>query len=212
MEKCKKRKDFNYYKEKALREFDNAKKLRLIDKKILLLLEVINKKENYYTTSSCSGRITIDVEGKNKKEHLWLLKTHKTIKKEDLIKVFELINKNKKIISNAHLKVDSFILHIGCKSLDDAHLLLEACKKIGLKRTGIIQVYPRILIEILGLDRLSLPVFLENSFLINTKEESIEKVVDFANRKLIKNWERIELLRKKIEKIEVKNKQDNNNY
>ena len=36
------------------------------DEKIATLCEVINKKDNYYTTSSCSGRIVVMVDQEKK--------------------------------------------------------------------------------------------------------------------------------------------------
>ncbi len=192
--------DFEFYKEKALREFNKAKSLKLIDKKILSLLEFINSLPDFYTTSSCSGRITIDSEGNKKKDHLWLLKTHKTLKLDDFINTLKLIEKNKNLLSNAHLKVDSFILHVGARDLDKACEFLSLVKKVGLKRTGIIQVKPRILIEIVGLDRLDIPIF-EKKFLIKTDEGSLKILVDLVNKKLVKNWERIYLLESALKSL-----------
>ena len=46
------------------------------DKKILNLCKKINKLENYYTTSSCSGRIVLMIDNEKKQENLFIKVYH----------------------------------------------------------------------------------------------------------------------------------------
>jgi tRNA wybutosine-synthesizing protein 3 len=182
--------NFEKQKIETLENYKKALKEGLVDKKIIKILDVINQNPNYYTTSSCSGRISLDILGKRKKEHLWVFKSHKTITKEQLKKGIEFALKEK--VNNLYLKVDSFILHVVCKDLNAANFLLNLTHKLGLKRTGIIQLDKKIIVEILGLDRLEFPLILNNNLIINL--DYLQDITDLANKKLVRNWERLEIL------------------
>lgn len=54
------------------------------DEKIIFLCNKINFSENFYTTSSCSGRIVLMIEQEKKSEGLFLKVWHDKIKFEDL--------------------------------------------------------------------------------------------------------------------------------
>ena len=70
------------------------------DEKIISLCEKINSKENYYTTSSCSGRILLMVDQSKKGEDLFLFVSHDKVSFKELKeKLIEASKKNK----NAHL-------------------------------------------------------------------------------------------------------------
>ena len=56
--------DFEMQKEKSLSQADLSKK-GSIDEHILELVQYINGLDNYFTTSSCSGRICVFSEVKN---------------------------------------------------------------------------------------------------------------------------------------------------
>jgi len=47
---------------------DDFSKKGSVDKKIIPLIDKINSKDEYYTTSSCSGRIMLMADGKTKKD------------------------------------------------------------------------------------------------------------------------------------------------
>ncbi|HIQ51128.1 MAG TPA: hypothetical protein EYH54_04110 [Nautiliaceae bacterium] len=180
---------FEEEKKKVLFEYKNALKKGLVDKKIVKILDLINRNPYYYTTSSCSGRISLDIEGNKKKEHFWIFKSHKIIKEKDLKKVLDFaLEKN---LNNLFLKVDSFILHVVCKNLDFAKKILNIAQNLGLKRSGIIQLDKKILVEILGLDRLEIPLLIDKDLVINLNV--LDKVVFLVNKKLIRNWERLEI-------------------
>ena len=121
---------------------------------------------------------------------MWIFKSHNTIKEEKIRSSIEFAL-NKKV-DNLFLKVDSFILHVVCKDLKAANLLLETLHQLGLKRSGIIQLNKKIIIEIIGLDRLEFPLIIEKELIINLNK--LEKIVDLANKKLLRNWERMYIL------------------
>ena len=71
----------NFEKEKKdfLIKKDKSKK-GIIDKEIKSLIDFINSLDNYYTTSSCSGRIMLLIKKSDKKQDSsWLFSSHQKI-------------------------------------------------------------------------------------------------------------------------------------
>jgi len=55
---------------------------------LIKILDLINENPSYYTTSSCSGRITIDIfYGEKKRDHIWLFKKHDLFSFEEFFNV-----------------------------------------------------------------------------------------------------------------------------
>lgn len=137
---------FQKHKKDFLRKKDKSIK-GSVDKKIKDIINIINKNKNYYTTSSCSGRILLLIPGK-KKEAKRIFVSHEKIKinKNNINNIKKIINKNinnykkqnKKI--DVHLKQESFILHVRCRDIESAKNLLKITNKIGIRRSGIVSI------------------------------------------------------------------------
>ncbi len=87
----------SFAKEKSdfLRKKDKSRKGH-IDKDITKILNKINSKKDYYTTSSCSGRIVLlEMKSKRKDECNWIFTKHDKIKHNKIIKTLNNIKKNK---------------------------------------------------------------------------------------------------------------------
>ena len=103
----------NFKKEKLyfLNKKDKSKK-GSIDKEILPLINKINSHNNYYTTSSCSGRIVLLIKKSDKKtDTKWLFKKHSNVK----------FNEIKKALTNISqyeiwFRFEPAIFHIACKT------------------------------------------------------------------------------------------------
>ena len=163
------------------------------DRKIVFLCNKINSLENYYTTSSCSGRVVLMVDQDKKSPNLFLVVSH------NLISLSWLRNNLEKFkTSRAKFKYEPLILHIVCKDLKSASLLLEEAKKIGLKHSGINALGKNIVLELNASDKLEFPVISDLGVLIN--EGFMKIVVKQTNEKLRKSWNYI----KKLEKV-IKN-------
>lgn len=173
------------YRKKKLNGFLRAKNRGDIDPDILELLETINSLREYITLSSCSGRIAVlDMpEIGDKKSARFLGKWHAEIELEDVI--------------NAAMRSKSWgwliqyppILHIACKTLDDAEKLMNAANEAGFRRAGIISLKNRV-VEISSLERIELPVSFSGELVVS--RDYLASVVDFANKKLIRGKERLE--------------------
>ena len=92
---------FDYFsKEKSdfLKKKDKSKK-GCVDKDIKEIADEINSKKDYYTTSSCSGRIVLlEMKSKRKDECNWIFANHDKVD----------FNEMNKIIKN-YKKIESFL-------------------------------------------------------------------------------------------------------
>lgn len=161
------------------------------DKPILALCEKINSSENFYTLSSCSGRIVL-IKNIDKKTHdLFVLRTHKKITFNNLKKA--LVNYSEK--ENLIFKQEPPILHVCCKKLENAEKLLNKARIAGWKNSGIMSLSGRIVLELRSTEQISFPIY-EKETLVDDKFLKI--LVKEANKKLEKSWEKIEKLEKII--------------
>lgn len=163
------------------------------DKKIAGLCDKINSFENYYTTSSCSGRVILIIDAEKKGKDLFVFVAHDKIDFEELKENLDLaLKKNKKI----KFKFEPCILHIACKTLEDAEKLYEKGKLAGWKKSGIIGMKNGITVELNSTEKLEFPIIQNKKILVS--DDFLKIVVDEANKKLGKSWMKIEKLGKLI--------------
>ncbi|MFH0977728.1 MAG: tRNA wybutosine-synthesizing 3 family protein [Candidatus Woesearchaeota archaeon] len=158
-----------------------------IDKEILTLVDQLNKHPNYYTTSSCAGRIVVLEKQRRKCDNRFIFSSHSKAKAEEVVECLSKIGKNP-----VWFKQESVILHVCCKDLESADRLLDCARKAGLKHSGIISVKTRIIAELVGTEAME-TLFATNGKVIAAKEY-VKLLVEEANRKLATNKKRIELL------------------
>ena len=159
------------------------------DDKIVSLCKKINTKENYYTTSSCSGRILLMIEQDKKGEDLFVFVSHDKISFNQLKKeIAEVLAKNKKI----KFKMEPCIIHIVCKTLEDAEKLFEIGKNAGWKRLGIIGTSHGFTFELNSTEKLEFPIIEKNKLLVD--DNFLKIIVEDANEKLEKGWGKIRKL------------------
>jgi tRNA wybutosine-synthesizing protein 3 len=181
---------FQTDKETQLSRNDFSKK-GSIDKKIISLIDKINSKSEYYTTSSCSGRIMLMSEGKTKKDANWIFVSH------DKITFSPLKNALKKIPKQTvWFKFEPMILHVCCDSPESAEKILESAKSSGFKHSGIMNLKGRIIVEIRGTDFISAPIAFNGK--ISFKEDYLKTLVKEANIKMKRNDEKINKFSKNI--------------
>ncbi|MFA6022626.1 MAG: hypothetical protein WC781_00900 [Candidatus Pacearchaeota archaeon] len=157
-----------------------------VDEKIKDLCEKINKSDKYYTTSSCSGRILLLRDIKEKRNDVILNAWHGKITFNELKNAIENIS-NKGTI---YLKQEPCILHIACKTLEDAQKLIDLANvKAGWKRCGIISLN-RIIVELNTSERLELPIIKDEKLIVD--DSYLNLIIDEANKRLVSSWEKIE--------------------
>jgi tRNA wybutosine-synthesizing protein 3 len=162
------------------------------DKKIKGLCEKINKKDNFYTTSSCSGRIVLMKDNEKKQQGLFLKVYH------DLISFSEL---KKDLIDISYFGIIKFkqepcILHVACKSLEGAKFLMVKAKKAGWKKTSVISFSGRFIVELNSTERLEFLIMNKNKVLVD--DDFLKLHVKKANENLKKTWKKISELKKLI--------------
>lgn len=163
------------------------------DKKIVKLCNKINKKNNFYTTSSCSGRILLMIDQEKKGEDLFLFVSHDKI---TFKKLKEEINKSLAIKKDIKFKLEPCILHVSCKDLEDTKILFEKGKEAGFKRLGIIGTNHNFTFELNSTEKLEFPIIEKNKLLVD--DDFLNLIVEDANKKLEKSWIKIDKLEKLI--------------
>ena len=175
-------------KKNFLTKLDKSKKGD-IDRKVISLIENINQKENYYTTSSCSGRVVLWSGTGKKNESEWLKTSHDLIKKD----FFKLETKKELV----WLRLEPFIIHIACYDLGSANKLLLESKKL-YKKSCILSANNKIIVEIRGSESLEMPFYLDGKIMYIGK---IDWLTDLINKKLEQIWDKTEQFKELIKKI-----------
>ncbi|MBS3064855.1 MAG: hypothetical protein J4472_03505, partial [DPANN group archaeon] len=88
------------------------------------------------------------------------------------------------------------ILHVACKTLEDAETFLIKAQNAGWKRSGIISLRRNIVVEIISTDKLEFPLVKNGKLLVD--EEFLKIVLEKVNENLKKGWRKIEKLKKII--------------
>ena len=175
--------------------FDNEKKTFLsktdkskkgsIDAKIIPLLKTINEKKDYYTTSSCSGRAYLWEGSGKKSETQWLKVSHDPIGGG----FFETADK-----SMVWLRLEGMILHVACRDLEAANVLLDKARKY-YKKSSILSASNKIIVELRGSEIVEMPLYKDGRSLFSG---DLGWLRDLINSKLSRMWGTLEKFRKDI--------------
>jgi len=185
--------EYNFLQRKmdVLKKFDKSHE-GTWDEHIVKLCNKINSKENYYTTSSCSGRILLMVDQDKKSSGLFLWKSHEKIDLSVFRKFFESFKEKFSI----KFKCEPPIIHVVCKTINDAEELLEKGFKSGWKKSGIISLRKNIVLELHGTEKLEFPILKDGKILV--EDQFLKLIVEKSNKKLEKGWDKIVSLEKLI--------------
>jgi tRNA wybutosine-synthesizing protein 3 len=151
--------------------------------------------ENYFTNSSCSGRIILIIDQEKKDKGLFKFMTHEKTTFEELKKEIEKILKSNEK-RNIKLKTEPPIIHVTCLELKDAKKLKVLANLAGFKKTGLISFDKRIILEISSGEKIELPIIREGKLLI--EENFLKVLVEESNKKLEASWKKIKKLEKSL--------------
>lgn len=173
--------DFKEEKLKCLSAVDKSKEGK-IDKEVIPLINLINSNKDYYTTSSCAGRITlIEIPKSNKKnETNWLLKKHSLVNLDEIKNALKNVSKNP-----LWFRQEGLILHVCCKDLKKAKILLNIARDCGFKRAGIIAHSKRFVVEIASTEKLDAIIAKENKVLVD--DNYLKELINESNLRLSNN-------------------------
>ena len=180
------------------------------DKRILNLCMKINSFNDYYTTSSCSGRVVLMLDEEKKQGGLFINIYHDEISFEQLkndLESHKISPPNDPVHSHPKqikFKMEPCILHVACRNLICAQRLFDKAKFVGWKKSGIIAMKNHIMLELNSTEKLEFPIIFAGELLVDDKFLKI--IVKEANEKLEKSWKKIKKLEERLSNYSIKNK------
>ncbi|CAF0982089.1 unnamed protein product [Brachionus calyciflorus] len=189
-------KNFDVLKSQQL-IIEDASRKSSIDFRIQPLCNAINNSENYFTTSSCSGRFIAFSQDEQfiKKNCEWIRVTHDPLNENEIQEFINAIESHKS--SDISLKFEPFILHVCCRSLNDAKSMLEQCIASGYRNSGISLGSSKIILAVRSTQNLECPITSNGNLMVDLNY--IRYICNLANEKFQENFERIERFYKNIE-------------
>ncbi|KAM9688601.1 tRNA wybutosine-synthesizing protein 3 homolog isoform 3-T3 [Trichechus inunguis] len=134
-----------------------------VDEDVVELVQLLNTRDQFFTTSSCAGRILL-LDG---------------------------IVALKKANGDAILKFEPFILHVQCRQLKDAQLLHSAAVASGFRNSGItVGKKGKTMMAVRSTHSLEVPLSHNGKLMVT--EEYIDFLLNIANQKMEENKKRIE--------------------
>ncbi|MBC7081312.1 MAG: hypothetical protein H5T44_03615 [Thermoplasmatales archaeon] len=187
---------FIYTRGRAIKALEEAIEKEKVDEKVLPIVEKINKKEDFFTTSSCAGRIVI-IEVPHfgmKRNARFLGKWHDKIDEKDLRNA---IKKAKK--GEIWFLVQSPIFHISTISIENAKKILSIANNSGFKYSSIKNFNGRFIVEILSSERIDVPIGKDGRIFVS--DEYLEILRDIANHMIEVIDGKLKRLEKNIENM-----------
>jgi len=168
--------EFLEHKKNALAKLNKAKSEDLVDKDIIPVIDLINKLDDYYTSSSCYGRVVlleIPVIG-DKKNAVFLGKWHRKVESQEILKAAEKASKGL-----LWILAQSPIIHLGAKTSSAADKMLKTAIASGFKLSGLKSFEKSIIVEVASTERLDAPVGKDGKLFCD--EEQLNLLVEIAN-------------------------------
>jgi len=166
-----------------------------VDEEILPIVEKINSNPDYFTTSSCAGRIVLiempDLGDKEAAEFLG--KWHREVRVEEVIAEFSKAKNN----TTVFLLAQSPIIHIRCRNLESAVKLRNIAVESGLKYSTLKSLTLssknepiKVVVEILSSENIHVPVARSGKFFPD--RDYLAFLVENANQALKRAREKLE--------------------
>jgi len=163
-----------------MNELDKSKK-GSVDEHAKPLIHAINSHNNYYTTSSCAGRILLLIEplSQKKNEYAWPLVTHELADAQEFITAINNIDVTDSVV---WLRMQTAIFHVAAQDLASANTLLWQFHPKGWKRSGIFSTENDVMLELLSVENMSAPIIVNGRRLVD--DAFIAEFIYLANEKL----------------------------
>ncbi|XP_064310894.1 tRNA wybutosine-synthesizing protein 3 homolog isoform X1 [Phalacrocorax carbo] len=190
---------FRQQKAQRLARADASRKGAL-DEGAAAVVQLLNGRARFCTTSSCSGRLVLVQGGAaginsceiQKKDCTWLMVTHAMCTKDDVMTALE------KATGDVVLKFEPFVLHVLCQELQDAQLLQSVAIESGFRNSGItVGRGGKIVMAVRSTHCLEVPLSHKGKLMVS--EEYIEYLIQVANQKMEENTRRIDRFYKRLE-------------
>jgi tRNA wybutosine-synthesizing protein 3 len=162
-----------------------------LDRDILDVLQKIFDFPEYFTLSSCSGRISLvdAVMPWERDESTVIFKKHSPITVEELRHLMR-----QKAVRTMWLVVTGPIIHVSSRSLSDALRIIEVARKAGMKHSGIISSSKKgVVAELVSGVHVSAP--LKRGADVLVADRFIPVIASIANKALLAGKDRLNRLR-----------------
>ncbi|KAF7222896.1 tRNA wybutosine-synthesizing protein 3 homolog isoform X2 [Nothobranchius furzeri] len=154
-------KSFRQWKKQCLNKLDQSKK-GSVDRDIEHVVSLLNSREEFFTTSSCSGR-TILIDG---------------------------MSGLRRANGDAVLKFEPAVLHVQCRRLEDAQLLHSVAVNSGFRNSGLtVGKMGKIISAVRSTHGLEVPLTHNGKLLVD--HQYIHFLTQTANQKMEENLKRI---------------------
>ena len=174
-----------------MRKLEKAKSENLVDPDVLPLLDHINSLDNFYTTSSCYGRISLFCHVRSKFEDFAVMKWHRKINFDEVMAALN----SASCSGSIWFRQEPSIFHIVSKDFDGAVKLLDIALKSGYKNSGIAVLKEgRFMVQVISTERIDAPLTSKGKLLVS--EEYVRFLVELANNKF-------GVVQKKLERFET---------
>jgi tRNA wybutosine-synthesizing protein 3 len=187
-------KHFDQWKHDALsNDKEDLSRKHSIDDYIVNLINQINSHEDYYTSSSCSGRTIVFtstpiVTSSTKSDCQWLYVTHE---QADLKAILDCLEQRSKDIDMISIKFEAFILHVICRTLECAKVLLNIALECGYRNSGlVISNQGKITLAIRSTHALEVPLVIGGR--LSVDQDYITQIVSITNEKMTANMAKID--------------------
>lgn len=190
-------KNFKLWKKQALEKLDKST-IGGVDEKIQNLCNLINKRDDMFTLSSCSGRVCLlerEDGNKNKLKNIWLYVNHNFAKFDEINLILQDYTSKDKTIE---FRQESIIMHICVYDNQVARELMNIAQECGFNHTGIIANKTKIVVEIICDISIICPVF---GLALLVEEDYLKYLVEKSNLNLKKGWDIIEKLKERLKQI-----------
>ncbi|AJF62061.1 TPA: hypothetical protein HA239_05630 [Candidatus Woesearchaeota archaeon] len=177
--------DFDNEKKQALNKLDKSKKGE-IDVQILSLIKKVNKNPDYYTTSSCAGRVMILKESERKDGVEWVFSSHEAVKYSEIGRHLADVPEE-----TLWFRMEPPIFHVCCRDINAAETLIKIANNSGFRRSGIIGIKKRIIVEILFPEKMDAPISEKGSMIV--EEAYLKRLIYYANSKLKKTRKKLKI-------------------
>jgi tRNA wybutosine-synthesizing protein 3 len=192
------RKEFLDSKEKAQKMLMKAVKDEKVDEEILPILKLINNFEEYYTSSSCAGRIVL-LEIPNigdKKNAKFLSKWHRRVKSNEINVAAKKAKKGQ-----LWLLAQSPIIHVVANTNEMADKMVKTAISCGFKNSGVKSIGKKIVVEVCSTERLDAPIGIDGSLFCN--KEYLQLLVKIANEVIERSDNKLSRFKIKLSNIYI---------
>lgn len=165
-----------------------------IDAPILELVHFLNSMKDYFTTSSCSGRVSVFRSGLSAKHIKWILVKHRQFTKKEVLGAVASIDghdDSEFADSLVTLKCEAFILHINCRDLESAKSLHNIATLCGFRESGIKLGNKKIILAVrTTANGMELPIAKGNELIVS--DSYLDLIINECNARLASNFYRID--------------------